>query len=78
MNLSLGEQRLVRHDAADLVLADQIFSCDDANHALALFCFSSVDALQLSVSDWRIKNTRIQRPAYRRNIVEINTLATNV
>ena len=33
MNFAIRKQRLVRHDAADLVLADEVFCGDDANDA---------------------------------------------
>src|SRR5687768_18587500 len=36
MDLAVRQQRLIRHDPADLVFADQVFRRDDTNHAFAL------------------------------------------
>ncbi len=78
MHFAFGQQRLIRNDPADLVFADQVFRRDNSNDALDCFGFAGVDACKLSVSDRRIKNTRIQRPLDERNVVQINGLAADV
>jgi len=78
VNFTVSQQGFVRHNAADLILTDQIFSRNDLENTFRLFCFSCIYRLQLPMSDRRIKNTRIQRPLNDRNIVQINRLAANV
>ena len=78
VDFAVGKQRLVRNDSADLVFADDVFCSDDANDAFACFRLARVDAIQLSMSNRRIKHTREQRPLNKRNIVHINGLAADV
>jgi hypothetical protein len=62
MHLALCQKRLVRHDAADLVLAEKVYRSDDPEHAVARFGFSSINVSQRAVGNRGIENTRVQCP----------------
>jgi hypothetical protein len=78
MHLAIGQQRLIRNNTADLVLANEISRGYDSNNTLADLSGSGVNAIQFPTRYGRIKYTRKQRPLNNRYVVEINGLAANV
>ena len=63
---------------ADLVLAYQVSGRDHSCDPCRYFSTARVNRLYLSMSKRRIKNTRVQRPANDRNVIQINGFAANV
>jgi len=78
MNFAVSQQRLVRHNAADLVLADDVFRGNNAENAFGRFSLGRIYRVQFPVGDGRIKNASIKRPLDNGNVVQINRLAANV
>ena len=78
MNLTIREQRLVGHDPAYLILADEVLRGDDPINTLRGLRFARIKADQLSMSHRRIEHTGKQGPLDERNIVKIGALAANV
>ena len=78
MHVPLGQQRLIGHDTANLVVPGNVGCREHARHAGRGQRGAEIKAFECAVGQWAFKHSRVQRALLGGHIVEILRFAAHV